>query len=69
MRVRIRRRETLWRVVEADGEVVVRWLPLEPFQGALDRGGFDDRQDARSFALAIHQIRAEAGLLSGIEAA
>jgi hypothetical protein len=64
MRVQILRQEALWRVVEADGEVVVRWLPQEPLLGALDRGGFGDRRDARSFALAIHQIRAEAGLLS-----
>jgi hypothetical protein len=52
-----------FRVCEADRELVSRWLPLEPFLGALDRGRFSDYADAASFALGIERIRAERGLL------
>jgi hypothetical protein len=73
MRVEIRRQvlprgAVLWRLTEQDGELVSRWLPLEPFVGALDRGGFPTYADARSFALGIDLIRAEQGLLGDLEA-
>jgi hypothetical protein len=44
---------------------VSHWLPWEPPEGALDRGGFRDYADAESFAAGVNLIRAEAGLLSG----
>ena len=53
----------VWRVCEADRQPVSRWLPWEPFVGALDHGGFDCLQDARKFALGVDRVRAEAGLL------
>ena len=53
----------VWRVCEADHELVSRWLPLEPLLGALDEGGFESFQDALAFALGIDLVRAEAGLL------
>jgi hypothetical protein len=54
MRVQLRRQrlesgDDLWRVCEADGLPASTWLPTEPFMGALDRGGFDDYQDALAF--------------------
>ncbi len=58
----------LWRVCEADGRPVTRWLPWEEREGALDKGGFSDFEDARGFALAIDLIRAERGLVSGFRA-
>jgi hypothetical protein len=67
MRVQLRRQPLesgdLWRLCEADGELVSRWLPLEPFLGALDAGGFETRRDALAFALGVNLVRAEAGLL------
>jgi len=57
----------LWRVCEADGLPVSRWLPWEPFGGALDEGGFDGFLDARSFALGVDRVRSEAGLLPGVD--
>ncbi|MBW2190688.1 MAG: hypothetical protein JRG93_14050 [Deltaproteobacteria bacterium] len=53
----------VWRVCEADRQPVSRWLPWEPFIGALDEGGFDSYGDARKFALGVDRVRAEAGLL------
>jgi hypothetical protein len=73
MRVQLRRQlledgSVMWRLCEADGELVVRWLPLEPFTGALDRGGFPGYLDARAFALGVDWIRAEAGILGDLDA-
>ena len=59
----------VWRVCEADHELVSRWLPLGPFLGALDEGGFKTRRDARAFALGVDRVRAEAGLLDLTERA
>ena len=46
-----------WRVVEADGRLCTNWLSpdyeLDDPEGALDRGGFDDRKDAELFALGV----------------
>ena len=55
----------LWRLCEADGCPVSHWLPWDPTEGALDRGGFEDYRDALAFKLGIDLIRAEAGLVSG----
>jgi hypothetical protein len=70
MRVQLRRQRLesgdLWRVCEADGLPVSRWLPLEPFEGALDRGGFVEFGNARSFALGVDLIRAEGGFLGDL---
>ena len=52
-----------FRVCEADREPVTRWLPLGPVLSALDEGGFERYEDARSFALGIDLVRAEAGFL------
>ena len=72
MRVQLRRQPLesgdLWRLCEADGELVVRWLPLEPFGGALDRGGFDLYSDALAFALGVDWVRAAAGILGDLDA-
>jgi hypothetical protein len=73
MRVQLRRQQLesgddLWRLCEADGELVVRWLPLEPFGGALDRGGFPEYLDAVAFALGVDWVRAEAGILGDLDA-
>jgi hypothetical protein len=73
MRVEIRRQQlrdgtVLWRLTEQDGELVTRWLPLEPFVGALDRGGYTEFADARAFALGVDLIRAEAGILGDLDA-
>jgi len=73
MRVEVRRQQlpegdVLWRLTEQDGELVTRWLPLEPIIGALDKGGFPECLDARSFALGVDLIRAEAGLLDDLDA-
>jgi hypothetical protein len=73
MRVQVRRQQledgsVLWRLTESDGELVTRWLPLEPFVGSLDRGGFTEHGDAVGFALGIDLIRAEAGLLGELDA-
>ena len=51
-----------FRVTEADGSPVVRWLPLGPYEGPLDDGGFATFRDARAFALGVDLVRAEAGL-------
>jgi hypothetical protein len=59
---------SLWRVCEADGVPVARWLPLEPFEGALDRGGFRTYSDALGFGLGIDLVRAEAGFLGDLTA-
>jgi len=58
-----------FRICEADGEPVVRWLPGDPFIGALDGGGFDSYGDARSFSLGIDAVRSAAGLLPGADVA
>jgi len=58
-----------FRVCEADGVPVSRWLPMEPFLGSLDSGGFESFQDARSFALGVDSIRAAAGLLPDVDIA
>jgi hypothetical protein len=73
MRVQLRRQQlgngsVRWRLTESDGELVTRWLPLEPFVGALDRGGFAEFTDAKGFALGIDLIRAEHGLLGELDA-
>jgi hypothetical protein len=72
MRVQLRRQRLesgdLWRVCEADGLPASTWLPTEPFMGALDRGGFDLFEDARSFALGVDLIRAEGGFLGDLTA-
>jgi hypothetical protein len=72
MRVQLRRQlvgsKTWWRLTESDGELVVRWLPLEPFVGALDRGGFDLYSDALAFALGVDWVRAAAGILGDLDA-
>jgi hypothetical protein len=67
MRTQVRRQELesgeiVWRVCEASGQLVDRWLPLEPLIGALDKSGFGTWSDARSFALGVDAVRAEAGL-------
>ena len=74
MRTQVRRQEledgrVRWRLTEADRQPVSRWLPWEPFVGALDHGGFGSLQDARAFALGVDRVRAAAGLLGGVEAA
>jgi hypothetical protein len=58
-----------FRVCEADGQVVTRWLPGDPHLGSLDAGGFNHYGDARSFSLGIDAIRASAGLLPGVDIA
>jgi hypothetical protein len=55
-------------LTESDGELVTRWLPLEPFVGSLDRGGFAEYTDAKGFALGVDPIRAEHGLLGELDA-
>ena len=63
----------VYRVVEGDtGQPVDCWLPgIEnpDCYGALDRGGFDQRQDARGFALGVDRERALHGLLPGLTVA
>ncbi|MBW1907742.1 MAG: hypothetical protein JRJ24_21140 [Deltaproteobacteria bacterium] len=59
----------VWRVCEADRQPVSRWLPWEPFIGALDEGGFDSYGDARSFSLGVDAVRSAAGLLPGADVA
>jgi hypothetical protein len=70
MRVQLRRQlvgsKTWWRLTEADGELVDRWLPNEGPLESLDQGGFEDFSDARGFALAVDGVRARAGLLGGV---
>jgi hypothetical protein len=73
MRVEIRRQQlrdgtVLWRLTEQDGEMLRRWLPLEPIVAPLDRGGYTEFADARAFALGVDLIRAEAGLLGDLDA-
>ena len=64
-----------YRLVEADGTVCNCWLPgIEPPdpEGALDRGGFDQRLDAKAFALGVDYERALFGLIAesvGVEKA
>ena len=58
----------LWRLTDSDGELVSRWLPQEPFMGALDRGGFAEYTDAVAFALGVDLVRAEAGVLGDLDA-
>lgn len=55
--------ETRWRLCEADGELLDRWLPWEEPVGALDRGGFLKLADAQGFALGVDWERARAGVL------
>jgi hypothetical protein len=73
VRVEVRRQQledgsVTWRLTESDGELVCRWLPLEPFVGSLDRGGFAEYRDAVGFGLGVDLIRAEAGLLGELDA-
>jgi hypothetical protein len=59
--------ETVWRLREPTGALVESWAPgienPDPL-GALDRGGFDQRNDAKAFALGIDRWRAEVGLIA-----
>lgn len=58
----------VYRVVEADGEPAINWLPgleRDDPAGALDRGGFEEKTDARAFCCGVNWIRADAGLLEG----
>lgn len=48
-----------YRICEADGELLTRWSPLGPIQGALDGGGFDHYGDARIFASRVDRVRAQ----------
>ncbi len=58
--------ETIYRLREADGELVDCWAPgienRDPL-GALDRGGFSERGDAVAFSLGVDRWRAEVGLI------
>jgi len=61
-----------FRLCEQDGTVCDCWLPdIEPPdpEGALDRGGFDQRLDAQAFALGVDYERALFGLLPGVTVA
>jgi hypothetical protein len=58
--------ETWWRITEADGALVARWLPRESAKGPLDKGGFLQYMNARAFALGVDWIRAQAGILDGV---
>jgi hypothetical protein len=67
MRVQVRKQllengEVLFRITEANGELVDRWIPTDPFLGSLDKGGFELRSDAVAFSLGVDTVRAEAGL-------
>jgi len=67
MRTQVRKQELgsgeiVWRITEANGELVNRWIPTDPFLGSLDRGGFELRSDAVAFSLGIDTVRAEEGL-------
>jgi hypothetical protein len=56
-----------YRLCEADGTTCNCWLPgIEPPdpEGALDRGGFDQRLDAAAFALGVDYERALFGLIA-----
>jgi hypothetical protein len=74
MRVKVERVRELWsdepatfRIVEANGEPVTCWLPgreADDWEGALDRGGFDQRLDATAFALGVDYERALFGLIA-----
>jgi hypothetical protein len=70
LRVQLRQQqrgsEVWWRLTEADGRLVCRWLPWEPMTGVLDKGGFSDREDAEAFRLGVNWERARAGLLQGV---
>jgi hypothetical protein len=55
--------EIRWRICEADGELVDKWLPDEEAGGPLDRGGFLKLHDAQGFRLGVDWVRAEAGVL------
>ena len=62
----------LYRICEADDELVTCWLPgIEPDDpgGCLDRGGFGRRSDAVGFSLGINWERAYHGQLDGITTA
>lgn len=59
----------LWRVVEPNGRPCICWLPgleLADPEGALDRGGFELRNDAQGYALGVNWERAFFGLLDGV---
>ena len=49
-----------WRIVEEDGRLCHCWLPdIEDDDWLpLDRGGFDEKLDARGFALGVDLERA-----------
>jgi hypothetical protein len=55
-----------FRILELDGNPVTCWAPgienHDP-EGALDRGGFDQRADAVAFALGVDRWRAGVGLI------
>ena len=64
MRTQVRRQELesgeiVWWITEADGRAACRWLPLEPLEGALDRGGFADFMDARAHSLRVALVTIE----------
>ena len=60
----------LWRVVEADGLPVYRWLSVDIAEGPpVDGGGFANYFEAYFHKLGIDYIRAEAGELGSITVA
>jgi hypothetical protein len=64
-----RANKALFRVVEADGELVRSWLPgleADSRQGPLDRGGFQRSVDAWAFSLGVDHERALRGHLGDV---
>lgn len=70
MRVQLRHQQrdsgVWWRLTEADGRLVCRWLPWEESLGPLDKGGFKEHGDALAFKLGIDWCRARARLLGDL---
>ena len=61
--------KALFRVVEADGELVRSWLPgleADSRRGPLDLGGFQRPVDAWAFCLGIDHERALHGHLGDV---
>jgi hypothetical protein len=59
--------EPWFRILELSGSAVTCWAPgleHDDPEGALDRGGFDSREDATAFALGVDRWRAEVGLIA-----
>lgn len=63
---------SVWRILEANGNLCCNWAPgleLDDIEGALDRGGYLTKLDAKAFALGVDRWRAEKGLIAETVAA